>query len=69
MFGVHRERDPNLINLESSVFSLMKEISEENDVLLNITPDPSFSDLGWCAPLSPEEAIRELLQMQKDGKI
>jgi hypothetical protein len=69
MFGVHRERDPNLINLESGVFSLMKEISEEDDVLHNIIPDPTFSNQGWCAPLSPEEAIRELLQIQKDGKI
>lgn len=69
MFGVHRERDPNLINLEKGVFSLMKEISEENDALHNIIPEPTFSNQGWCPPLSPEEAIRELLQMQKDSKI
>jgi hypothetical protein len=69
MFGVTKERDPNLINLENGIFSLMKKISEEDDVLHNIIPEPIFSNTGWCPPLSPEEAIKELLQMQKDNKI
>ena len=69
MFGAVKERDPNLISLERDVFSLLNGISEENDRLLGIIPTPKYSDQPLCTPLSVEDAIRELLQIQKDSKI
>lgn len=72
MLGAIKERDPNLISLEKDVFSLLNGISEENDRLLGIIPEPKYSnqfDQPLCAPLSVEDAIRELLQIQKDSKM
>jgi hypothetical protein len=70
MFGVHKERDPALISLENGVYSSLKQISLEDDLLKNIIPEPKFnSSKGLCHPLSVEDAIKELLSHQKSGKI
>lgn len=72
MFGAIKERDPNLISLEKDVFSLLNGISEENDRLLGVIPEPKYSNLldqPLCTPLSVEDAIRELLEMQKNSKM
>jgi hypothetical protein len=70
MFGVHKERDPALISLENGVYSSLKQISLEDDLLKNIIPEPKFnSSKGLCPPLSVEDAIKELLSHQKSGKI
>ena len=62
---VTRERDPNLIALERSIFSSLKEISEQDDREKNI---PKI-DQKWIGSLSVEDAIKELLDMHKQNKI
>lgn len=61
--GVVRERDPNLINMEKNIFSQLTQIGMEEDKLVGFIeqkPKPLLA-----VALSPEEAIKELLNMQK----
>lgn len=65
MPGVTKERDPNLMALERSIFSSLKEISEQDDREKNIPK----TDQKWIGSLSVEDAIKELLDMHKQNKI
>jgi hypothetical protein len=66
LFGVQRERDPNLINLEINIFNSLKEVADEEDIRVGFVEKgikPNVSSL------SVEDAIKELIVLYKDYKI
>lgn len=69
MLGVTKERDPFFLELEKNVFSDFKNISDQEDILLNITPQSSQNNFLQVQPLSLENAIKELISMHKQGII
>jgi len=62
MFGITRERDPNLIKLELNVFQQLKNIGEEEDKKVGFVESKRKPTLKT---LSVEESIKELLEMSK----
>lgn len=62
MFGITRERDPNLIKLELNVFQQLKNIGEEEDKKVGFVESKHKPTLKI---LSVEESIKELLEMSK----
>jgi hypothetical protein len=64
--GIQRERDPNLIHMESEVFGLLRAVGIEEDRIVGYSEPPPKSSL--LAPLSFEDAIKELNDMRKNLK-
>lgn len=64
--GIQRERDPNLIRMESEVFGLLRNAGIEEDKIVGYV-EPSFKP-SMMEPLSFEDAIKELLEIKKNLK-
>ena len=61
---VARERDPNLIQLENSVFNQLVQIAKENSPKIDT---PVASKMPAIRQVSVEDAIRELLDLEKNA--
>lgn len=61
---VTRERDPNLIQLENNVFNQLAQIARENSPKTEI---PIVSKITAIRQVSVEDAIRELLDLEKNA--
>lgn len=64
--GVQRERDPNLIRMENEIFGLLRDVGLEEDKLVGYS-EPSLKS-SMLAPLSLEDAIKELIELKKGLK-
>jgi hypothetical protein len=60
-FGTQIERDPNLVNLENSVFSQLFELVKEEK-----PPKPAYKQ-NELKVVSYEEALKELLELEKNN--
>jgi hypothetical protein len=53
------QKDPTIMQLEQDVFSQIRDLSPKESLQ---TPEPTINVIK---PLSPEEAIQQLLEMEK----
>ena len=56
---IEKEKDPNINKLQQDVFAKMAEISKP-------TPDEKIPLQDDIKTISPEEALKELLEMEKN---
>jgi len=66
--GIQRERDPNLINLEQNVFGQLAQVGFEEDKVVGYIEPKKLNSNGILSSLSVEDAIKELLNMEKNLK-
>ena len=66
--GIQRERDPNLINMEQNVFGQLAQVGFEEDKVVGYTEPKRLNSNGILSSLSVEDAIKELLNMEKNLK-
>jgi hypothetical protein len=64
--GIPRERDPNLVRFETEVFGALKEMVREEDERVGYIEIKSKSSM--MEPLSFEDAIKELIEIEKGLK-
>ena len=64
--GIQRERDPNLIHMESEVFGLLRSVGMEEDKIVGYVEPPLKSSM--LTPLSFEDAVKELIELKKSLK-
>jgi hypothetical protein len=64
--AIIRERDPKTVNLEREVYSKLAALSVDNQPVRNPQANPKPSD---HKVLTPEEAMKELAEMEAKGLI
>lgn len=66
--GIQRERDPNLIHFEHQVFGLLRDIGKEEDERVGFKEMVKFQSGLHPSSLSLEDAIKELIEIEKNLK-